>query len=94
PVAAVLAFLLGMCISPIMIASNTIVHKVSESNMMGKTFSSLAIVIHMGFLSCMLAASWLAERIPHLYILVAVGAAVATLGAVHIALHRKIPWLE
>jgi len=92
--AAALSLLLGTAISPIMIASNTIVHKVSETHMLGKTFSSLEIIIHLGFLVFMFVSSLAAERIQPLYILVTVGCAVALLGAIQLLKNHKIPWLD
>jgi MFS family permease len=93
-VAAFLSLVLGIFISPIMIASNTIIHNVSENAMMGKIFSSLEIIMHLGFLLFMLISSLLAEKIPHLYILVAVGTVLIILGVSNIISQRKIPWLD
>ncbi len=95
-VAAGLSFILGMFISPIMIASNTIIHKVSANHMMGKTFSSLEIVIHLGFLSSMFLSSLLVEKfkVPHLSILITVGIAVVLLGAVNLIIKNKITWQD
>ena len=77
-----------------MIASNTIIHKVSESEMMGKIFSSLEIVMHLGFLACMFLTSYLAERYVHQSILITVGVLIALLGAVNLVCFRKLPWFE
>lgn len=93
-VAALLAFLLGTAISPIMIASNTIIHNVSENAMMGKIFSSMEIVMHLGFLLFMLLSSFLAERFSHLWILVTVGAGVTILGLVNLIMSWNAPWQE
>lgn len=92
--AAGLACALGLTISPIMIASNTIIHKVSDNAMMGKIFSSMEIVMHLGFLLFMLLSSLLAERIPQMYILIAVGMIFSVLGLASLIWHRKIPWLD
>jgi len=89
-VAAALAFFLGLTVSPIMIASNTIVHNVSENQMMGKVFSSLEIVMHLGFLVFMFISSFLANHVPSLYILVFVGSALSVMGAFHLICQRKI----
>ncbi|MFA5062921.1 MAG: MFS transporter [Candidatus Omnitrophota bacterium] len=93
-VAEALAFVLGIVISPVMIASNTIIHKVSDNAMMGKVFSSLEIVMHLGFLLFMFISSFLAEKISHLSILVTVGCIVSLLGAVNLIINRKISWLD
>jgi MFS family permease len=92
-VAAVLAFALGCLIAPIIIASNTIIHNVSSNGMLGKIFSSLEIVMHLGFLIFMFISSMLAERIPHFLIITAVGCIISVLGVVNLIYHRKIPWL-
>jgi len=93
-VAAGLSFLLGLLISPIMIASNTIIHNVSDNEMMGKIFSSLEIVMHLGFLLFMFISSLLAERFSHLLILVVVGCLLSILGLINLVFNRKISWLN
>lgn len=92
--AAFLAYLLGLFISPIMIATNTIIHNVSANDMMGKIFSSVEIVMHLGFLLFMFASSLLAERFSHVLILVVVGIAFVILGIINLIINRKIPWLD
>lgn len=93
-VAAALSLLIGIVISPIMIASNTIIHKVSDNDMMGKVFSSLEIVMHLGFLLFMFISSLLAEKFSNAAMLIAVGCLVIVVGLVNLTLNRKIPWLE
>jgi MFS family permease len=93
-IAAMLSFLLGFVISPIMIASNTIVHNVSDDQMRGKIFSSLEIVMHLGFLLFMFLSSLLAEKYSHVLILVIVGYLFSILGILNLIYHRKIPWLD
>jgi len=95
-VAAGLAFVLGLFISPIMIATNTIIHKVSATHMMGKIFSSLEIVIHLGFLSFMFLSSLLVEKfkVPHLSVLITVGISIILLGAINLLIKNKITWLD
>lgn len=93
-IAAALSFALGMVVSPIIIASNTIVHNSSEGPMRGKIFSSLEIVMHLGFLLFMFLASMIAERFSHLWILVTVGCLFSILGIINLFWHRKISWLD
>jgi MFS family permease len=93
-IAAGLALALGLLVSPIMIASNTIVHKVSDNDMMGKIFSSLEIIMHLGFLLFMFLSSILAERFSEVAILVVVGCIFGILGIVNFFYHRKTPWLD
>ena len=63
------------------IASNTIVHLVSDEAMRGKVFSALEIVIHFAFLIAMLLSSVLAVRVSGLNILLVVGLIFAVVGA-------------
>ena len=92
--AAILALCLGLIIAPIMIASNTIIHNVSINEMMGKIFSSMEIVMHLGFLLFMFVSSMLAERFSHLLILVIVGCLLSLFGAVNLFFNRKTQWLN
>ncbi|MFA5144641.1 MAG: MFS transporter [Candidatus Omnitrophota bacterium] len=93
-IAAMLSFFLGLVIAPNMIATNTIIHNASENGMMGKIFSSLEIVMHLGFLLFMFISSLLAERFSHLAILVVVGCLISLLGLVNLLKKHKIPWLN
>lgn len=89
-VAAALSLTLGLLISPIMIASNTIIHNVSDDNMRGKIFSALEIIIHLGFLLFMFTSSILAERFSHLSVLVTVGCLFSFLGLFNLIINRKL----
>jgi len=92
--AAVLSFFLGVLISPIMIATNTIVHNSSSNNMLGKIFSSLEIVMHLGFLIFMFISSILAEKFPPFLILIIVGFIISFLGIYNLMYQRKTSWLN
>jgi hypothetical protein len=61
--------------------------------MMGKTFSSLEIVMHLGFLIFMFISSILAEKFSGGIILITVGCLIAMLGAANLIMDRKIQWL-
>lgn len=93
-IAAALSLLLGFFVSPIIIASNTIVHKASDNTMMGKTFSSLEIAIHLGFLIFMFVSSLLAERFSAVAVLVVIGIIFAIVGLINLICQRKISWLN
>ena len=93
-VAAMLSLLFGTVVAPIMIAANTIIHNVSDNEMMGKVFSSLEIVMHLGFLIFMFASSILAEKFSHIGILIIVGGLISVFGAVNFIINRKVPWLD
>jgi MFS family permease len=92
--AALLSFCFGVVVSPTMIAANTIIHKVSDNQMMGKVFSSLEVVMHLGFLLFMFISSLLAERFSHIATLIIVGFLVAILGLMNIAFNRKLAWSD
>lgn len=93
-IAVALSLLLGFFISPIIIASNTIVHKASDNRMLGKTFSSLEIAIHLGFLIFMFVSSLLAERFSAVAVLVAIGIIFSVCGLLSLICQRKISWLN
>lgn len=93
-IAAVLALSFGFFVSPIMSVANTIIHNASDNQMRGKIFSSLEIVMHLGFLLFMWISSILAERFSHVSILVIVGIIFSLLGFISFIYHRKIPWLN
>ncbi|MDD5044786.1 MAG: MFS transporter [Candidatus Omnitrophica bacterium] len=92
--AAALAFLFGMSVSPIMVASNTLIHNISRDEMMGKTFSSLEMVIHLGFLLFMFISSIISEHVSKVLILVIVGVFFTCLGAANLVFFNKISWLN
>ncbi len=86
--AASLALILGLVVGPIFIASNTIVHLVSNESMRGKVFTALEIVIHFSFLVAMLISSWLINYVPPVRILVAVGILFALIGLLGLIRYR------
>ncbi len=89
-IAATLSLALGLLIAPIMIASNTIIYNASDSSMRGKIFSSMEIVMHLGFLLFMFISSLLAEKVSHVLILVIVGVIISILGVINFIYHRRI----
>jgi len=92
--AALLSFFLGFIASPILIASNTIIHKTSDDEMRGKIFSSMEIVMHLGFILFMYISSILAERFSHVLMLVIIGCVFCALGTISLFYQRKISWLN
>ncbi|MFC1703944.1 MFS transporter [Candidatus Omnitrophota bacterium] len=77
-----LSFLFGICASPILVASYTLVHKVSSEDMRGKVFSNLDIVLHFAFVVCMLLSGKLADYIDRFYILVVTGCILVIIGVI------------
>lgn len=65
--------LIGFFIAPIYVTVNTIVHESAEGNLRGRIFSSIGVVMNLGFLSFMLASSIVAEHIGRFWILITCG---------------------
>ncbi len=66
-------FLLGVIVSPVVVAINSLIHKNSDNNLWGRIFSSLEIVIHLAFIIFMFLASYLAEVFTPFTIIISVG---------------------
>ena len=92
--AAVLALAFGFLTAPILIVSNTIIHRTSENSMRGKIFSSLELVMHLGFLLFMYISTILAERFSHVSILSAIGIVFCFVGIINFIFCRKMSWLD
>ncbi len=88
--AVALVFILGLVSGPVVIASNTILHQVCDSQMSGKVFAALEFVMHLAFLGAMLATSLIAESIPRAWILIAVGVIFTIIG--FIGLFKSRHW--
>ena len=56
-----LSVFIGISVGPIFISGNTIIHEVIKSNMRGRIFSILGIIMNLGFLIFMFASSKLSE---------------------------------
>ncbi|MEM7816707.1 MAG: MFS transporter [Candidatus Aenigmatarchaeota archaeon] len=66
-------FILGILESPVVIAVNTLVHKESNNQFWGRTFSSLEVIIHLAFIVFMFLSSYLAEKFNSFTIIIFVG---------------------
>ncbi len=60
-IASILSFCIGVFVGPIFISGNTLIHEVIKAQMRGRIFSSLGIVMNLGFLIFMFAASKISE---------------------------------
>ena len=67
------AAILGFFISPIYVTANTVIHESIESKLRGRIFSSIGIIMNVGFLVFMFLSSILAEHIGKMWILIACG---------------------
>ncbi|MBI4845202.1 MAG: MFS transporter [Candidatus Omnitrophica bacterium] len=63
-IAGILTILLGAAVGPIFISVTTLIHEVAKTKMGGRTFSSLGIVMNLGFLLFMFIASLLLGSFP------------------------------
>jgi len=90
--AAVIAFLFGGAVSPILISSNTIVHELIPEEAHGRVFSSIEAVVHLAYLVFMLLSAVAAEFISSFSILLIVGLVFilsGTLGIRRVANKKK-----
>ncbi len=71
-VAAVIASFIGLTVGPIFISGNTLIHEVIKAEMRGRIFSSLGIVMNLGFLVFMFMASKLSELFNPMWIILAI----------------------
>lgn len=71
--AVILSFILGIIISPAFVGVNALIHKESDSNLLGRIFSSLEFTSHLGFLTTMFITSLLADIFTPFAIIIAVG---------------------
>ena len=82
PLGGATAFLLGIFAAPIYVTANTIIHESAESNLRGRIFSYIGIIMNLGFLIFMLITSILAEYIDRFWILIVFGSVFAIFGLV------------
>src|SRR3989338_2053910 len=80
--AALLAFIFGLALAPILTATNTLIHDLSSKEMLGKVFSSVEVVMHLAFLLFMFLGSILVEFkfIGRQGLLIGVGVVFALIG--------------
>jgi len=71
--AIILAFILGIIISPIFVGVNALIHKESDKKILGRIFSGLEFTSHLGFLISMFICSVLADIFTPFTIIVSIG---------------------
>ena len=81
-IASLLSIVLGTFSAPIIVSSNTLLHEVIHDEMRGRIFSSLEIVMHVGFLLFMFLASIAAEKIGGDWVLITTGILFSTIGLI------------
>jgi len=68
-----LAFVLGMIISPVFVGVNSLIHVKSDKKILGRIFSGLEVISHLGFLITMYVSSFLADIFNPFTIIISVG---------------------
>lgn len=71
--AVILGFILGLVASPIVVGINTLIHQESDGNLLGRIFSGLEFISHLGFLVFMFIFSFLADIFTPFTIIISVG---------------------
>ncbi len=79
---SVAIFFLGLSTAPLYVTANTIIHESIEAKFGGRIFSSIGIIINLGFLSFMLVSSIFAESVGRFWILIACGTGFALFGII------------
>ena len=87
-------FMSGFSIGPIIVSLNTTVHELIPQEARGKIFSSLEVVIHLGFLAFMFVTAVLAEHFSKVWILVFCGILFSLWGTLGIFAKRNIKWVK
>ncbi|MBU1006054.1 MAG: MFS transporter [Candidatus Omnitrophica bacterium] len=88
-VAAVLSMILGLFAAPIVVSSNTLLHEVMADEMRGRIFSSMDLIMHVGFLVFMFLTSLIAERIGQGQLLIATGIIFSFIGVLRLIIGNK-----
>jgi len=88
-VAGILSALIGMCVSPIMVSTNTLTHETIPHEARGRIFSSLEAVIHLAFLIFMFLAAAAARYVERSWILVITGVIFAGAGLAGILMSTR-----
>ena len=79
-IAGFIAMFIGLCASPIAVSCNTLLHEVMSEDMRGRIFSSVEIIMHLGFLLFMVLTSLIAEHVQKFWILIATGMIFSLIG--------------
>jgi MFS family permease len=89
--AGMLSGLLGLAVSPMMAALNTLTHETIPEEVRGRIFSSLEAVIHLAFMVFMFVAAYAAKFIDRFWIIIAVGVVFSLCGIAGIISASKRP---
>ena len=84
-----LMFLIGLAAFSVMISANTIIHEDIDDSMRGRIFSSIGIVMNVGLIVFMFAASSLAEIVGKIWILLSCGIIFGVFGLFGLIFKRR-----
>lgn len=87
--AGLISALLGAAASPIMVSANTLTHEAIPEELRGRVFSSLEVVIHLGFMAAMFLAAYAAKFIGRSWVIMIAGAFFYLCGAIGLAVEAK-----
>ncbi|MBU1042975.1 MAG: MFS transporter [Candidatus Omnitrophica bacterium] len=73
PLAMILSVFIGIGVGPIFISGNTLIHEVITAQMRGRIFSSLGIVMNLGFIIFMFVSSKLSEFFNPTWVIIGIG---------------------
>lgn len=87
--AGVISALLGAAVSPVMVSANTLTHEAIPEKLRGRIFSSLEVVIHLGFMAAMFLAAYAAKYIGRSWVIIITGSVFCISGAAGLAVKTK-----
>jgi len=87
--AGLISALLGAAAGPIMVSANTLTHEAIPEELRGRIFSSLEVVMHLGFMASMFLAAYAAKYIGRPWVIMTAGAFFCLCGAAGIAAEAK-----
>jgi len=87
--AGIISALLGAAVSPVMVSANTLTHEAIPEELRGRVFSSLEVVIHLGFMIAMFIAAYAANLIGRSWVIIIAGVFFCLCGAVGLTVEAK-----
>ncbi|MDD5584123.1 MAG: MFS transporter [Candidatus Omnitrophica bacterium] len=88
-VGIVLSFIMGLITSPIFVGVNSLLHKESSKELLGRIFGSLEFISHLGFLISMFLFAYLADIFSPFTIMISLGIISSIFALFFIFRYRK-----
>ena len=83
------AFIIGLCVGPIMVSANTLAHETIPQNSRGSVFSALEATMHLAFLTLMFATGFLERFLDKAWVLTGCGGIFILFGIAGLAAEMK-----